>query len=212
MRISWFLIKNCIPRKRWDLKNIFFVKKFLMEKKFEKKKGKMRDALVYHFPDHDFFLLRVLAGHLSIRGQFCQPSTANWIYSKSFGVPFFVGHFIDAPSVASSVRRYSGLVHASLIISGQPAGWRAEKVTNEEYKSTDINISYERRAICSSFMNFTSCTFHSHFLSHFARECAISQLLLTHWSATFWGFTWIFQWKYGRSKKRKIEKFQIPNK
>lgn len=75
---------------------------------------------------------------------FCRGWSSDWIYSKSFGVPFFVGRFIDA----SSIHPF-GLVHASLITSG----WRTEKGTIEEYRSRFINILDERHAMCSSFIN-----------------------------------------------------------
>jgi len=35
------------------------------------------------------------------RSVFCRPFAADWIYSESFGVPFFVVHFIDASSIAA---------------------------------------------------------------------------------------------------------------
>lgn len=47
-----------------------------MEKKFEKKRENAR-LLYIIFRIMIFSLLSVLAGHLSVEGQFCQPSTAN---------------------------------------------------------------------------------------------------------------------------------------
>lgn len=94
------------------------------------------------------------------------------------------------PLLLPSTRRYSRLVHASLIISGRPADWRAKK-SDEWSTGADIgiNISYGRRAMCSSFMNISAC--HALFIiSYFskpprARMPSLSRLLLKRDSLRF---------------------------
>lgn len=126
----------------------------------------MRDALVHHSPHHDFFFSSEFSPVISLS----RDSSVSLRRRIEFIQKVLASHFslgilsMLLPSLLPSIRRYSGLVHASLIISGRPAGWRAEKATNEEYRYKYQYFVRTSRDMFKFHEYFgMSCTFHSYF-------------------------------------------------
>lgn len=133
--------------------------KYLLRKKSSGRKHSNERAdtrIVHRSLYHDFFFLRGLWINSLLRDSILSAFNGGLNLFKKFRRPIFRRTFYRR-FFRRFFRPPTGLVHASLITSGRPIGWWAEKATTKECRRRYINISYERRTMCLNFINILTC-------------------------------------------------------